>query len=241
MILKTRAIVLRMIKFGDTKFVVDMLTEELGRVSFIVPAPRSPKSKMKRQFFQPLSMLDVALEYKPKAALQRLRDVAVAVPFVDIPFSAYKMAIAMFLAEFLYYSTRNEQENKKLFLFLANSIEWLDGATGNFSNFHVVFMIRLSLFLGFFPNVEEYADGEYFDLEEGAFVSYAPLHSHYLDQVDSLRMRNLMRLRYETMAVYAMSHQERYRCVEVILEYFRLHIPNFPEMKTLPVLKELFA
>ncbi len=38
-----------------------------------------------------------------------------------------------------------------------------------------------------------------------------------------------------------MSRQERNRCVEVIISYYRLHMPDFPELKTLPILKELFV
>ena len=57
----------------------------------------------------------------------------------------------------------------------------------------------------------------------------------------SFLMRDLMRLRFQTMHLYTMSRQERNRCVEVIISYYRLHMPDFPELKTLPILKELFV
>ena len=43
------------------------------------------------------------------------------------------------------------------------------------------------------------------------------------------------------MHLYSMSRLQRNHCVEVIVDYYRLHIPNFPELKSLPVLKTLFA
>lgn len=147
----------------------------------------------------------------------------------------------MFLSEVLFHATRNEQKNDALFLFLWNSIQWLDGALGNYANFHIVFMIRLALFLGFAPNVAK-EDGEnVFDLQEGRFVPFVPSHANYLSQEDSLRIKNLLRLHYETMHLYTMSRMERNKCVEVILKYYKLHVPNFPELKSFSVLQALFV
>ena len=64
---------------------------------------------------------------------------------------------------------------------------------------------------------------------------------HYLNKEDSMRLVSLFRLDYKTMHLYTMSRIERNRCVEVILEYYKLHLPDFPEMKSFSVLQELFA
>ena len=39
--------------------IVDMLTEQLGRISFIVRVGKKGSSATKRQFFQPLTLLEV--------------------------------------------------------------------------------------------------------------------------------------------------------------------------------------
>ena len=93
---KTRAIVLQTIKYGDAQLIVDFFTEKLGRVSFMVKIPKSSKAKMKRQLFQPLMILNLEFDHRPKANLQRLKDVSIALPFVDLPFSPYKLAMSMF-------------------------------------------------------------------------------------------------------------------------------------------------
>lgn len=49
-----------------------------------------------------------------------------------------------------------------------------------------------------------------------------------------------MRMNYDTMHLFAMSRVERMRCLTVIEQYYRLHLPDFPELKSLDVLKELF-
>ena len=238
---KTRAIVLQTIKYGDAQLIVDFFTEKLGRLSFMVKIPKSSKSKMKRQLFQPLMLLNLEFDHRPKASLQRIRDVAISSPFVDIPFSPFKLAMSMFLAELLGRATRNEQANVPLFSFIEESVLWLDRAREGFANFHIVFMVRLTFFLGFSPNLESGVTGDYFDLEEGRFVSFVPTHTHYLNKEDSLRMVSLFRLSYETMHLYTMSRLDRNRCIEVILQYYKIHVPGFPELKSFSVLKELFA
>lgn len=238
---KTRAIVLQTIKYGDSQLIVDFYTEKLGRLSFMVRIPKSSKGKMKRQLFQPLTLLMLEFDHRPTANLQKLKDVAICDPFRSIPFSPYKLGISMFIAELLSYATRNEQTHLALYEFIHSSIVWLDEAEDAFSNFHIVFMIRLTFFLGFSPNIESGMDGEYFDLEDGCFVSYVPTHTHYLGREDSFRLVSLIRLEYKTMHLYTMSRSDRNRCVEVILEYYKLHVPGFPDLRSFPILKELFA
>lgn len=238
---KTRAIVLQTIKYGDSQVIVDFFTEELGRMSSIVRIPKSSKGKMKRQLFQPLMILNLELDFRVKSNLQKLKEASICVPFVDIPFSPYKLSISMFLSEFVSQATKSEQENHALYLFLHDSLLWLDHAKGGYSNFHIVFMIRLTFFLGFYPNLDDGVDSDYFDLEDGCFVPYVPTHQHFLGKEDSLRLLGLLRLSYETMHLYTMSRLDRNRCIEVILEYYRLHVPGFPELKSYSVLKELFA
>ena len=238
---KTRAIVLQTIKYGDSQLIVDFFTEKLGRLSFFVRVPKSSKAKAKRQLFQPLMILNLEFDYRPKASLQKMRDATISVPFVDIPFSPYKLTMSMFLAELLGYATRAEQQGDALFHFLMDSILWLDQAESNYSNFHIVFMIKLTAYLGFFPNIESGAGKDYFDLVDGCFVSTVPTHRNYLDAVDSMRMVHLLRLDYKTMHLYTMSRWDRNRCIEVLLLYYRIHLPSFPELKSYSVLKEMFT
>lgn len=238
---KTRAIVLQTIKYGDSQLIVDFFTEKLGRLSFIVRVPKSSKAKAKRQLFQPLMILNLEFDYRPKASLQKMRDASISVPFADIPFSPYKLTMSMFLAELLGYATRAEQQGDVLFHFLMDSILWLDQAESNFSNFHIVFMIKLTAYLGFSPNIESGAGMDYFDLVDGCFVSAVPTHRNYLDAEDSMRMVHLLRLDYKTMHLYTMSRSDRNRCIEVLLLYYRIHLPCFPELKSYSVLKDMFS
>ena len=142
---------------------------------------------------------------------------------------------------FLYRAVREEAENRPLFAYLQHSIIWLDECGGGFANFHLVFLMRLSRFLGLYPNLEDYHTGDYFDLLNACFTSIRPqLHSSYINPEEAGRLRQLMRMNYETMHLFGMSRAERARCLTIMNDYYRLHLPDFPALKSLEVLKELF-
>lgn len=238
--IKTRGIVLRTVKYGDSRLIVDMLTAKTGRVSFICTFSKSNKGKIKQQMLQPLSVLDVVFDNRPNVELQHFRDLRVAVSFISMPFDPYKLSISFFLSEFLSYATRGEQESEPLEEFIENSLLWLDNATEGFANFHIVFMIHITLFIGFYPNLDNYEKGDWFDLRDGSFSSVCPRHPDYLGPEEAAILRQLMRMNFNNMRFFRMSRDERNRCTEIILSYYRLHVPNFPELKSLNILKTLF-
>ena len=240
MLTKTQAIVLHSLKYGETRLIVDMFTRSQGRQSFIVSIPKSVKGKIKKQLFQPLTLLEIESDLRPKLQLQKLSDVRLASPFSSIPFDPNKLSISLFIAEFLYYALRSEQHNEPLFDYIVNSIQWLDAQTDRFANFHLVFLMRLSRFLGFYPNLDHYQTGDYFDLRESIFLSAPPVHRDFLHPQEAEKIQLMMRMDFPTMHLFRMSHQERNRLLEVSLIYYRLHLPAFPELKSVSVLQELY-
>jgi DNA repair protein RecO (recombination protein O) len=217
-----------------------MFTRSQGRQSFIVSIPKSVKGKIKKQLFQPLTLLEIEYDLRPKLQLQKLSDVRLASPFSSIPFDPNKLSISLFIAEFLYYALRSEQRNEPLFDYIVNSIQWLDAQTNRFANFHLVFLMRLSRFLGFYPNLDHYQAGDYFDLRESVFLPVPPVHRDFLHPQEAEKIQLMMRMDFPTMHLFRMSHQERNRLLEVSLIYYRLHIPDFPELKSVSVLQELY-
>jgi len=240
MLTKTQAIVLHSIKYGETRLIVDMFTRSNGRLSFIVSLPKSPKSKVKKQYFQPLTMLEIEADVRPKLQLQKLKDVRIVSPYESIPFDPHKLSISLFVAEFLYYALRGEQYNIPLYDYIASSFLWLDTQNVRFANFHLVFLMRMSRFLGFYPNVEHYVSGNYFDLRESMFCAQPPVHRDFLFPHEAEKIQLMLRMDYPTMHLFKMSHEERGRLIEVVLRYYRLHLPDFPDLKSLDVLRELY-
>ena len=238
---KTKAIVLRSVKYGDASLIVDMLTESMGRVSFIVRIPKTQKGKLKKHLFQPLTILSIVFNYRQRSSLQHIRDINIAVPYTSIPVVPAKIGIAMFLAEFLTYVTRDEQRNDPLYQYVESSLRWLDDAIGGYANFHLVFMLRLSRFIGFWPNLDDYHEGCLFDLREARFTSIAPLHHDVLQPAEARFIGTFMRMNYGNMRAFKMSRTQRNHITDIILLFYRLHVADMPELKCLDVLKELFV
>ncbi len=238
--IKSRAVVLHAVKYGEQQLIVDLLTREAGRVSFICHLSKTGKGKIKKQLFQPMTFVDVVYTARPTKQLQSFTDVRLAHPYVSVPFDAVKLSLSLFLAEFLKYATRDEQQNALLFDFIETSMEWLDNASDHLANFHLVFMMHLSRFIGFYPNLESGEEGAWFDMRAGEFSLVRPIHSDYISRQEASVITLLMRMRYDTMRLFRMTQTERQRCIELILYYYRLHIPNFPELRSLEVLQALF-
>lgn len=241
MLVKTKAIILHAFRYGESQMIVDLLSETEGRLSVITHVSSSPRARIRKQFFQPLTVVEVVIDKRRNSSLHRLKEVRIAIPFASIPISPFKLSISLFIAEFLCNAIREEFPDAGLYKYVENSILWLDGVERDFSNFHLVFMLRLSRFVGFFPNLDGFAPDSFFDLRNGCFTISAPLHSNFLQPADASRIITMMRMNYDTMHLFTMSHHDRNRCVDTILDYYRLHVPGFKEMKSLPVLKEIFA
>lgn len=241
MLVKTEAIVLHAIKFGESRLIVDMFTREVGRVSFAVPIPKTSKGRLKKQYFQPMTLLEVECDIRQRDQLQKLKDARLLAAYASIPFSPEKLALSLFTAEFLCHALRAEQQNEPLFVYLYDSMQWLDMIETGFANFHLTFLIRMSRFLGFYPNLDDYVRGCIFDLRTATFSLQVPTHRDFLQPDDAQRIHTLMRMDFPTMHLFRLSRQERNRITEVLLHYYQLHIPQFPELKSLVVLKELWT
>lgn len=248
---KTEALVLHTVRYGDSRIIVDMFTRELGRQSYIVSVSKTGRSGMKKQYFQPLTLLLIEGDSRPLQQLQRPRSAELLSPWQSLLTDPRKLAIALFVAEFLNYALRSEQKDEQLFDYVRASLEWLDGRTDRYANFHLVFLMRLSRFLGFFPNLLPPAQGDlqsphnpsqdfFFDLRAATFCAAPPLHHDFLMPEEAGRIRPLMRMDFATMHLFRLNRAERARMLEIIERYYRLHLPAFPELRSLPVLHELF-
>ena len=221
MLEKTRAVVLHTLRYADSKVIVTLFTETRGALSFMVRVPHSRKSVLQNVLLSPLSLLEIDFDYQDGAKLQRLTDVRVAEPYCSLPYNPMKQTIALFLSEFLYYSLREEQTNYELYSYLEHSLVWLDNRNDGYANFPITFLIRLSRFLGFWPDTEE---------------TQAILHEEEKPLVPLI-----LRMDYSTMHLFRFSRNQRARLMEVLNDYYRMHVPHFPELRSMAILREVLS
>jgi DNA repair protein RecO (recombination protein O) len=197
------------------------------------------KSVCRAAFMQPLTVVDMDVYHTPGKEIQRIKDMRLAFPLVGIPFHPVKNSLALFLSELLFRTLRRTEPDESLYLFLENSIQTLDCCEEGISNFHLIFLLKFSRYLGFEPNQDE-TDGTYFDLMNGVFLKQKPLHVHFLPPELSRDFAALLGCDYTDMHRLVLSRQKRVDLLEGMIEYYRLHIPDFHGLHSLAVLQSLF-
>jgi DNA repair protein RecO (recombination protein O) len=237
-----RGIVLRTVKYGDSSLIVDLFTDSHGRLSFMTTTSHVKRSVRSVSFWQPLAMVEFGADLRPNAGkLPRPFDVRTYYNYCDLPFSPIKSTVALFLSEFLSAALREEKENLPLYYYIESSLQWLDLAESpaSLANFHLAFLMHLSRFIGIYPNFEH--PDRYFDLMAGSYCDRQPPHAHFLQRQEAQNLPTLFRMDYPTMHLFRFSRHERMRILQVLNTYYRLHVPNFPELKSLEVLHELYG
>ncbi|RLD69962.1 MAG: DNA repair protein RecO, partial [Bacteroidetes bacterium] len=176
MLLKTRGIVIKQTKFSDSGVIVKIFTDELGIQSFFVRGMRKKKSKSKAALYQPLTLLNLVVSYSENKSLHNIKEVSVDYPYQTITENMLKRTLLFFIDELLHKSLKEESQNKELFSWIHNSLVWLDLAEEGVVNFHLIFMMQLTLFLGFYPKNETVGEQFVFDMQEGRFLNNRPVH-----------------------------------------------------------------
>ena len=235
---KTTGIIIHKTKYNDSASIITVYTREFGRISCMVYGSNKKKSSNRTALLQPLSILDMEINHIPGKDLHNIKEIRPLYHFSGIPFDPVKNALALFISEILFKSLRQSEPDEPLFLFLENSIQQLDCLQDGVHNFHLVFLQKLTRYLGFEPNVDE--GGRYFDLMNGVFMAEKPLHVHYLTPEISSLFSTLMQTDYTTMPKLVLTRQNRLKLLRSLTEYYRLHIPEFQSLHSLEVLQSLF-
>ncbi|MBR4645046.1 MAG: DNA repair protein RecO [Bacteroidaceae bacterium] len=241
MLERTIGVVLHQLRYNDESVIVNIYTEQYGNVAFLVKMPKQKRSNVKTQLLRPLNILELDFDFRPNQTLQRISDMRLHISYETLPYDYVKGAMALFLSEFLYYVLKHEMANQPLFRYLYNSLQWLDRSQKGLANFHLVFLIRLTRFIGFWPNIQGYLNGMVFDLRDAAMVSVLPAHGQYLSVEESAYLPFLLRMDYATMHLFRFDRQQRARVLDMLVDYYRMHIPEFPELKSLDVLRTVFS
>lgn len=239
MLERTKGIVLHSLKYSESSIIVKIYTESFGLVSYLVRSSRNKKSGMKAGIFQPLTILDMIVMHKKRQGLQTIKEITQCYQFSQIPYDIKKSSIAVFMSEVLYKAIREEEQNESLFHFLKSRIELLDITDGRTGEFHLSFLIELTLHLGFFPQLN-YCNNNIFNLYDGCFQENIPEHPYYISKELSVYFFNLISTSYADSQVQGIPGAERKELLDKILDYYRIHLNGFQSLKSHIVLEEVF-
>ncbi|MGZ3853858.1 MAG: DNA repair protein RecO, partial [Flavisolibacter sp.] len=235
MIHKTKGIVLRAVKYGETSLVVTIFTELFGLQSYLVNGVRAPTKKgaAKANLFQPSAMLELVAYRNEFKNLQRLKEFRWGYLYKHILSDVRKNAVALFMIELLTKCLKQPEANAELFYFVEDALQHLDEANDAVTaNFPLFFALHLAVFFGFRISDEITENIHYLDLEEGTFVDEQPTHSHYLQDREAEAVSHILKIMQpEELQEVALNQQMRRRMMQAVEEYYILHISDFGTMK----------
>ncbi|MEN3323942.1 DNA repair protein RecO [Mariniflexile soesokkakense] len=238
MLITTNAIVLSKLKYKDHDLIVKCYTQHLGVVSFLLRGIlKNKKSNTKLAYFQPLSQLQLSINYKENRSLQGIGDTKMNHVYSSLHTHVLKSAIVMFLSEVLSSTLKEEEPNETLFSFIETTLLWLD-EQADYSNFHLLFLLNLSKYLGFYPDTT-HLDYAYFSLKEGKFETNQ--HDNYTISGENLiLLKQLLGTTFDALPAVKINSKQRQSFLSMMLLYFELHLGSFKPPKSLQIFNQVF-
>lgn len=235
----SKAIVLSALKYGDTSRIVRLYTDQFGLISVLINSVSSKKSAVRPSMLLPLTLLDIVHTHKGDGKLERIKEAKMDLTYTAIPYDPVRNALALFLAELFGKVLREETENREKFDFVRSSCLALDTLEKVPSAFHLSIWAKLTLYLGFSPDIQKEQSGSYFDLQEGLFLEHPSLLHPYLDQHTTAYL--LAAIKWDFSSPLQIPKQGRSDLLEGLLRFMNIHLDGFGSFKSLEVLGEIFS
>ena len=241
---KTRAIILRTVKYGETSLVVSAFTELFGLQTYLVNGVRtSKKSGLKASLYQPASVVDLEVYHNERNTMHRIKECNRAHIFNNVLTDVVKNSVALFLMELLYKLLKQPEQNSDLFYFCEDSLLQLDDAPAIVTaNLPLFFALHISYFFGFKIDDNFSDENGFLDLQEGNFINARPHHTYYIEGENALITSELLKIMLPSeLNDIRMNHLKRRELLQRYMEYYALHIQDFGQMKTLMVMQEVLG
>ncbi len=234
MLIKTRGIIFKAIKYSETSLIMDIYTEEKGLQKYIISGVRNKRSKVKTGLLQVATLVDMVAYFRDTNSMNRIKEIKAAQIYQSIPFDLMKGTISLFMVELAQKTIKEEESNPDLFNFLFSQFADLDQLEKIDPNFHLYFMLDLSGYLGFFPGGNWSETTPWLNMKDGNFTQEEPLHQYAFDKNLSKQVGLLMKK--ETVKL---TRLERQKIVQKLIDYYRIHIESFSGLNTHEILKEV--
>jgi len=231
-----KAIVLQTIKLGDKKFLIKLYSKNHGLLPVICSVGKSPSSKIKPATIQSLNLVQVELVLKQNKEIHQLTEANCYEVFDKIPNSFSKLSIAQFLNEVLIKCLHEQSLNHYLYEFIETCLCFLNDEENDFNNLHLYFLVELTKYLGFEPQNNFSSNTPFFDCRAGSFTAISLVMPLGLTKEESVLFSEFLKINSLKTNI---STQQRRVLIDILLAYYKLHIPGFNDLKSLDVLQTL--
>ncbi len=238
MLVKTNAIVLSKLKYRDNDLIVKCYTKQRGIVSYLIRGVlKSQKGNARAVYFQPLSLVLIDENFRANHSLQSIQEVRLDYLYKTLHTDVLKSAIVMFLSEVLSSVLKEEEQNEPMYFYIEDSLHWLDQET-EFSNFHLLFLVQLTKYLGFYPD-DQNKTNAYFNLSNGLFeFKKDPFYSVSGENLAILKQ--MLGINFDRLNTVKLNSKQRQSFLNMLLLYFELHLGDFKKPKSLQIFNQVF-
>jgi DNA repair protein RecO (recombination protein O) len=229
MLHKTRGIIINFIPYRETSIIAKVYTEEFGIQTYIENGVRSARGRSRMALFQPATLLDLVVYMNPKKDIQRISEIKCFHPYETLPYNIHKSSIALFIVEILHKTLKEETENKPLFNFLRQTLIDLDSVQDDYENTHLQFLLNFAFYLGFAPQTAKEIGSQF--RENSLPIMLSPESTDALNQL----------ILGDDHSELQINRNLRNELLNVLLAFYRLHIENLSEIKSMTVLREVLG
>lgn len=229
-----RAILLKRTNYGDSSVIINCLTEENGLQSFIFKEAKKKNASV----LMPLRVVEINYYQREESNLPSTFDVHSALSLVSLYSHPIKTSILYFISEFLMQILKKTQHSDLgYYQELIDELKWLD-ASDELANYPIFWMITWIRKLGIQPIQSE---GIFFNIETAQFLNHQPLTAFYYEGDTIKKLADLFQQDKLHILSYNLTKREREFLLEVLLAYFKFHIPEFRELTSIEVLKTILS
>lgn len=239
MLLSTKGIVFRSVKYSETSFITDIYTETNGLQHFIISGVRKAKTTTGAGLFQPGSLLELVSYYRDDKKMHRIKEAKSGYPFREIPFSIHKTAVSVFMSELCSKTVQESEPNPEVFQFLWESYIFLDNTQESFSNIPISFMSNLTTFLGFQPRIPA-GKSLFFDLKDGVFCESPNEMSWSKDGVIVSLLKTFFVTDLHRAHQVKSTRAERKEILQTLTKYYSFHINGFRKLNSPEIYGAIF-
>ena len=237
MVTSSKAIVISKIKYNDNDLIVKCYTASCGVKSYVIKnALKSKKGKLKPAYFQLLTLLEIEAEHKDNRSLHYFKEVRLYKSYESLHTNIFKSTVLLFLAEVLSMILNEEEANPTLFEYLETTLLWFDTVEKT-GTFHQQFLMGLTKFLGINPDT---TNGylPYFNLENGNFQLQNGAHCVTGSKLELLKP--FLGTKFDTTLNQELNSLQKHELLNMILDYFKLHLHAFKHPRSLTVLNQVY-
>tara|TARA_R110002012_G_scaffold312248_1_gene522481 strand:+ start:15824 stop:16540 length:717 start_codon:yes stop_codon:yes gene_type:complete len=232
-----KAIVLSKIRYRDNDLIISCYTQHRGLSNYLIRGAFKSKRSGTIAYYQLLTQLEIVETYKPNQSLHYIKEVKSSFLYSTLHTNVIKSSIVLFLSEVLANVLKEEEQNNLLYDYLETALQWLDSEV-NFANFHLLFLLKLTKHLGFYPDTINMETGT-FNLQSGYFESNAQ-HIYSVSPENNTLLKQLLGMNFDALNTVKLQAQQRQAFLNMLLQYFELHLGYFKKPKSLQIFNQVF-